>query len=403
MAAAVEGRCDTRFGAVADEFRRNLDDRGELGASVCVHLDGEPVVDLWGGVANADGDAPWLEDTMAVVFSATKGMAATCLHLLIDRGQLDPEAPVVRYWPEFGANGKEDVTVAMVMSHQAGLPFWQEEMPQGGMLDWDVATSMLAAQAPVWEPGTTHGYHAATLGYLEGEILRRIDGRTIGAFLREEIAGPLNADVWIGLPEAEHRRVATLVLGEADPTSAFYKKLMDEPGFWGWKWMTNSGGDISPESVNGSARRTAELPAHGGIANARGLARLYAPLSLDGAAGGHRLVSAERLPAMRNVRAASDCDVMLRLPTTFTLGYSKSWGARSLGAGSHVIIGEDAFGTPGMGGSIGFADAGARMSFGYVMNKHGGGVGLNDRGQALVDAAYRSVGFTSSDAGVWTR
>ena len=163
--------------------------------------------------------------------------------------------------------------------------------------------------------------------------------------------------------------------------------------------MTNSGGDISSESVNGSARRAAELPAHGGIANARGLARLYAPLSLDGAAGGHRLVSAERLPAMRNVRAASDCDVMLRLPTTFTLGYSKFWGARSLGAGSHVIIGEDAFGTPGMGGSIGFADTGARMSFGYVMNKHGGGVGLNERGQALVDAAYRSVGFTSSERG----
>ncbi|MBC7831411.1 MAG: serine hydrolase, partial [Hyphomicrobium sp.] len=241
--------------------------------------------------------------------------------------------------------------------------------------------------------------HAQTLGFLVGELVRRVDGRTIGAFLRDEIAGPLGADVWIGLPEDQHHRVASLVMGDPDAASAFYRKLTTEPDWYGVKLITNGGGQVSDK------RRLygAELPAHGGIANARALARIYAPLALDGSVDGVRLVAPQRLAGMRTTRAASDCDLVLRLRTTFTLGYSKSWGARSLGPGSHVILGEHAFGTPGLGGSIGFADGSARMSFGYVMNRHGGGVGLNDRGQSLVDAAYRCLGFSSSEPGYWTR
>ncbi|WP_174278280.1 serine hydrolase domain-containing protein [Sphingomonas bacterium] len=395
----VEGSCEPGFEAVAEEFRRNFTERGELGASVAITIEGRPVVDLWAGVADREAGAPWKQDTMAVVYSATKGLAATCLHMLADRSKLDLNAPVADYWPEFAANGKEGITVAMVMSHQAGLPVWQEQLPNGALLDWDLAVGRLAAERPIWEPGTAQGYHAQTLGFLEGEIVRRVDGRTIGAFLREEVAGPLGADAWIGLPEAEHGRVASLVMGDPDPKSAFVRKLSTEPDWYGLKLITNGGGVITDQA----ALYAAELPAHGGIANARALARVYAPLSLDGSVDGVRLVGEERLAGMRVTRSASDCDLMLRLPTTFTLGYSKSWGARSLGPGSHVIIGEQAFGTPGMGGSIGFADGSAQMSFGYVMNRHGGGVGLNDRGQSLVDAAYQSLGFRSSEPGFWVR
>ncbi len=398
-AITVHGRCEPGFEAIADEFRRNFAERGELGASVAVHIDGRPVVDLWGGVADEATGAPWEEDTIAVVFSSTKGLAATCLHMLADRGQLDLEAPVARYWPEFGANGKENITVAMVMSHQAGLPVWQEQLPDGALLDWDLATSRLAAEAPLWEPGTAHGYHAQTLGFLEGELVRRIDGRSIGTFFREEIAEPLGADASIGLPAAEHRRVAALVMGDIDPNSAFVRKLSSEADWYGLKLITNGGGQVTDQS----AQYAAELPAHGGIANARALARIYAPLSRGGEVDNIRLVAPDRLVQMRLIRSASDCDLMLQLATAFTLGYSKSWGKRSLGPGNYVIIGEHAFGTPGMGGSIGFADGEAGMSFGYVMNRHGSGVGLNERGQALIDAAYRAVGFTSSDAGCWTR
>ena len=386
-----------------DEFRRNFADRDELGAAVAITVDGKPVVDLWAGLADKATATPWCDDTMAVVFSSTKGVAATCMHVLVDRGLVDLDAPVATYWPEFATNGKEEITVAMVMSHQAGLPVWQEPVPPGGIWDWAASTAQLAREAPLWEPGTRAGYHAVTIGHIVGEIIRRVTSKTIGQFLRDEVAGPLGADVWIGLPESEEHRLATLYLGEASPTSPLFQKLMAEPEWFGWKMLTNAGGDVTADTVNTRARHAVELPAAGGMASARGLARLYAPLALDGSVDSIRVVSADRLPAMRAVRAATDCDATLQIPTTFTLGYSKSWGARRLGQGEHVIIGENAFGTPGLGGSIGFADGDARMSFGYVMNRHGGGVGLNDRGQSLIDAAYSAIGFRSSNAGYWVR
>ena len=399
----MQGHCDPAFAQVAEEFERNFAVRGELGAAVAITLEGHPVVDLWGGTADAETQRPWTADTAVVVFSCSKGLSAICIHMLVDRGLIDVQAPVAHYWPEFAQAGKGHITVAMVLSHAAGLPYWQTPLPPGGLLDWDLAASQLAAEAPVWEPGTTHGYHAITLGTIEGELVRRVMGRTIGQFLRDEVAGPLGAEVWIGLPESEEHRVATLSLAQPDGNSALFAKLMAEPDWHGWKMIANNGGDGSPESVNSRARHAAEIPAAGGIGNARGLARAYAPLSLDGSIDGVRLVGADRLPEMRTVRAASSCDTILRLPTTFTLGFSKSWGARELGEGEHVIIGEQAFGTPGLGGNIGFADGQARMSFGYTMNRHGGGTGLNARGQSLVDAAYRSVGFASSDPGFWVK
>lgn len=397
----ISGFCDDLFKDVRDEFAANFQNRDEVGASLAIYLDGKPMVDLWGGVADTATGRPWEEDTMAVVFSCTKGMAATCMHILAERGLLDFSAPVATYWPEFAANGKADITVAMAISHQAGVPLYQTDLPTGTFNGFDLLVERLAAEAPVWEPGTTHGYHAVTIGVIEGELVRRITGHTIGTFLRDEVARPLGADIWIGLPESEEHRVATLYLSQPDPNSPLQQKMKSDPNWIGRKLGTNTGDDLS--YVNSRIRHAAEIPASGGIASARGLARLYAPLSRDGAVDDVRLLQPSSLHAMRKIRAASDCDQILRVPTTFTLGFSKTWGSRRLGSGQHVILGKDAFGTPGLGGSIGFADAAARMSFGYVMNRHGSGVGLNERGQGLIDAAYRSLGFTQSAPGPWVR
>jgi len=399
--SGVHGTCAPEFSQVAEAFTENFAKYSEVGAAVAIHVDGRPVVDLWGGLADKETGRPWEEDTMVVVFSATKGMAATCMHMLAERGLLNFDEPVAKYWPEFGANGKEGITVAMALSHQAGVPVWQEELPPGALHDFDLLVQRLAAEKPAWEPGTAHGYHPVTIGVIVGEIVRRITGQTIGAFLREEVAAPLGADIWIGLPESENDRVATLYLADRDPRSPMAQKLASDPNWIGWKFVANTGGDR--DNVNSRERHAAEIPAAGGIATGRGLARLYAPLSRDGSVNDVRLLQPQSLPAMRESRSASDCDLLLRIPTTFTLGLSKSWGARRLGPGQHVILGENAFGTPGMGGSMGFADSDARMSFGYVMNRHGSGVGLNERGQGLIDAAYRSLGFSSSAPGFWVR
>ncbi len=186
--------------------------------------------------------------------------------MVSDRGLLNLDQTMAYYWPEFAANGKEAITVAMVMSHQVGLPVWQENLPPNALLDWDLATSRLAAQAPIWEPGAQHGYHALTIGYLVGELLRRITGQTIGQFLQDEVAGPLGAEAWIGLPESEEGRIATVYMHQMGPdsSSAMIRKMMTEPDWFGWKMVNNTGGDTLPESVNSRARPAAEIPAAGG-------------------------------------------------------------------------------------------------------------------------------------------
>lgn len=399
----IHGYCASGFESVREEFERNFRERGELGAAVSLTQDGETIVDLWGGIADEASGRPWKEDTLAVVFSTTKGLAAICIHILVDRSALSFDAPVAQYWPEFGQNGKEGVTVAMALSHQAGVPVWQQELPDGALHDWDFAAARLAAEAPLWEPGTMHGYHGVTIGWIAGELVRRTSGMTIGTFFRKEVASALDADAWIGLPESEHHRVSTLILCPPDLKADFFRKIDEEPDWFGAKLVTNAGGDIGPDTVNSPRRWSMEHPSAGGTANARALARIYAPLAQGGVGRQGRLVSADAIERMKTVRAASDCDTVLRLPTTFTLGFSKTWGDRRLGPGSHVILGEHAFGTPGMGGSLGFADPEAGISFGYVMNRLGSGVGLNDRGQSLVDATYRTLGYREAAPGHWTR
>lgn len=399
----IHGFCSPAFENVREEFVRNFSVRGEVGASLAIYLDGELAVDLWGGVADIDTSAPWGEDTMVVAFSATKGLSALCMHILIDRGLVSLDAPVTRYWPAFGQNGKDGITIAMVLAHQAGLPVFHEPLPDAGLTDWPLVIARLENEAPAWAPGTQSGYHAVTIGYLIGEIVRRVTGKTIGQFLREEVARPLDADIWIGLPATQHDRVATTYFDEPNPRSPFFKKIMDDPTSLAGLLAFHSGNDHNPDSINSFQRRITENPSAGGIMTAKGLARTYAPLSLDGSVDGVRLVSQARLPDMRAVRSASGIDPILNVATTFTYGFSKSWGDRSIGEGEYVVLGEHAFGTAGAGGSIGFADPDARMSFGYVMNKLGPGIGLNSRGQSLIDAAYGALGYVHSNPGFWVR
>jgi CubicO group peptidase (beta-lactamase class C family) len=212
----IAGHCDPRFAAVRDAFAANFEAGREIGASFAVTVDGELVVDVWGGYADAARTRPWQSDTIINVFSTTKAMAALCAHILVDRGQLDLDAPVARYWPEFAQAGKERITTRHVLSHAAGLPGIRQPLPTEALLDWNGMTEALAAEAPWWEPGTANGYHALTYGYLIGEIVRRITGKTLGAFFREDVAERLGADFHIGLPESEDARVAELVPASAE-------------------------------------------------------------------------------------------------------------------------------------------------------------------------------------------
>lgn len=402
----LNGTCAPQFEAVRQEFERNFSERSEVGAAVSITLDGETVVDLWGGVADPATGSAWDRDTVTTVFSSTKGIAAICAHVCIDRGLLDVNAPVAHYWPEFAAAGKADIPVRLLLSHQAGLPMWEQDVPAGGLYDWEWATAALAAQAPAWHPGAAQGYHPITIGFLVGELVRRVSGLTVGTFLQKEVAGPLGADAWIGLPEEIEPRVAPVTM--FDHTQSADVPLLgriagaDLEHFRSRAFL-NEGGYLHGE-YNSRAAHEAEIPAVNGITNARGLARLYAPLALDGSVDGIRVVRSESLPLMRHPQAVAAFDQVFTTHSAYTVGFSKSWDNRHLDEpGVSVIFGESAFGTPGGGGSIGFADPQARMSFGYVMNSHGPNTGLNERGQSLVDTAYRCAGFRTSEPGSWVR
>jgi CubicO group peptidase (beta-lactamase class C family) len=403
--AASEGSCDARFARVREEFDRNFAERDELGASVCVTVDGEPVVDLWGGVADESTGRHWTEDTVVLVFSSSKGVTATCAHLLIDRGQLDLDTPVARYWPDFAQAGKQDIPVRWLLSHQAGLPAWRERLPLHGLYDWELTTRLLAAQAPYWEPGTRVGYHAITFGHLVGELVRQISGKSLGTFLRDEITGPLGLDLWIGLPERHETHVAPVQLFDltTTPESPFAKALAEPVEYRAQAFMNDGGWMSEPGELNSRAAHAAEIPAGNAVTNARGLAGLYAPLALDGSAHGVRLVAPGTLVEMRIPQAITARDAVLASHTSFTTGYSKSWVNPELGEGMSAIYGEHAFGTLGGGGNLGLADPDARMSFGYTCNRHGPNSAMNQRGQSLLDATYQSLGFRSKSSGFWVR
>jgi CubicO group peptidase (beta-lactamase class C family) len=319
----INGFCDDRFAQVAEEFERNFQERGEVGASVCITLEGEPVVDLWGGLARPAPQTAWQKDTIALVWSATKGATALCAHLLASRGELDLDAPVARYWPEFGQSGKEGITVKMLLSHQAGLAAVRTPLPAGAFNDWELMTSTLAAQEPWWKPGSMHGYHAFTFGWLVGELVRRVSGKSLGTFFREEVAEPLGLDFWIGLPEELESRTASMIVQDPpspdDPVTAFFAAMAD-PTSMQALIMGNTGGHMmpGPDGVFGfdtRAAHQAEIGAAGGMSNGRGLAGMYAPLANGGTLKSVTLVSRDALAHMSAVASASALDACCwRLP-----------------------------------------------------------------------------------------
>ena len=386
----VEGHYDSRFTLVREAFCENFASRGELGAAVTVTVDGKAVVDLWGGLADRVSGRPWNRDTMVIVFSCTKAATALCAHMLAARGDLDLDAPVARYWPEFAAADKHAIPVRMLLNHQSGLAAVDEPLPGTAIYNWDSMTAALAAQAPHWEPGTAHGYHAATFGWLVGEVVRRISGRSLGTFFREEVAGRLDLDFWIGLPEALETRVATIrmapLTGEATPIM----RAMANRSTLTSKAFMNPPGLLTARQVNARALHAAEVPAANGIATARALAGMYTVLACGGRTGAVELVDRDTLQAMASVESEGD-DRVLLIPTRFAAGFMKSIDNHA--EGDSAVLGPNpaAFGHAGAGGSIGMADPTARVAIGYVMNQMEAGILLNARGQGLIDAVYASL------------
>lgn len=403
-AVPIDGRCDPRFSEVADEFRRNLAQRGDLGASVAITVDGEPAVDLWGGYADANRTTPWAADTIAVVMSCTKGATALCAHILAAEGELDFDAPVARYWPQYGRAGKEATLVRHLLNHQAGVPAVRTPLEPGAFYDQERMAQALAAEIPFWEPGTAYGYHGFTYGFLVAEIVRRVTGTSIGAFFRSEVAEPLGLDFAIGLAASEHARVTHLnpapppAPGDAVPP--FLVRAMTDPTSVQALMMANTGGHFLPEAWDAPAALEAEIPAAGGVGNARSLAALYAPLATDGRIG-RVAFSAGDIDRMGQVQSAVGSDQVLLGPGRWGLGFMK--GAvtpAGVEPPARIVLSERAFGHLGHGGSIGFADPGAGVSFAYVMNQMAPDAGLSATGQSLVDAMYRALGHEPGH-GTW--
>lgn len=411
----IEGSYTPQFAPVAEAFVQNFQQRGEIGASVSITLEGELVVDLWGGSATLAEKTPWVKDTITHVWSATKGATALCAHILIERGLLDLEAPVMHYWPAFGQAGKQAIAVKMLLNHQAGLPAISEPLPSGAFYDWEHMVQALERQAPFWEPGSRHGYHGFTFGYLVGELIRRVSGVSLGTFFRQEVAEPLGLDFWMGLPEAHEHRVAPVLPAPppapGDPVSPMMQAIAANPTSLQAQLLLNTGGYMQPGpdgvfGFNSRAAHAAEMGAVGGLTNARGLAGMYAPLANGGRLKEVTLVNRDTLARMAAVSSASNQDASILLPTRFSLGYAKTVDNRRVPGATEddsLILSEEAFGHPGFGGAIGFADPRARLSFGYTMNTMGQGSGLNARGQSLIDAAYLSLGYRSNAGGSWVK
>ncbi len=393
----VDGTVAAGFEGVRDAFERNFADHGDVGAGVAVFVDGECVVDLTGGVADPADGSPYDADALQLVFSSTKGVAAICAHLLAQRGQLDVETKVADVWPEFAANGKADATIADVLSHRVGLPVVDERLGLDEVLAITPIVDALAAQAPLWEPGSAHGYHALTYGWLVGEIIRRVDGRPIGQFVAEELSGPLGLDLWIGLPDAEHDRVVPLIAmdpGEssidlADPDIApllgdLAAAFLDPESVTNRALSLNGAFGLDGDSGmawNAPAVWQSQIPAANGITNARSLARLYA--SCVSEVDGVRILADETVERAVMERSEGR-DRTLIVPTRFGLGFF-------IPSTFSPLMGPASFGHAGAGGSLGLADAERKVGFAYVMNKMSASLSNDPRTTGLIGAVEAAL------------
>jgi CubicO group peptidase (beta-lactamase class C family) len=387
MAIQVEGNCDARFRRVKEVFESNFANGLEVGAAVSATIDGKPVIDLWGGHSDAARTRPWRRDTLVNVYSTTKGVTAVLAHRLVDQGKLDLNAPVARYWPEFAQNGKDKIPVNYLLSHRAGLAAVRKQLPPDAWVNWPVMCAALAAETPWWEPGTRHGYHALTYGYLVGEVIRRISGKTPGAYLRDEVAAPNSLDIHIGVDASFDPRIAELVGAKPPPPDAAPSALTEmasDPESITFKAIANPVPVVDPKLVNSRAWRAAEIPAANGHATARDLARLYGALAAGGALDGRRILTPESI-ARASTEQANGPDMVLGVNTRWGLGFALPTPETPLGPSPR------AFGHPGAGGSLGFADPDGRVGFGYVMNQMGSDALIDGRAAALFNALYESL------------
>jgi CubicO group peptidase (beta-lactamase class C family) len=387
----VTGLADERFAGVKAAFERNFAEQRELGASICVVHEGRTVVDLWAGAADADGVRPWQRETLVPVFSCTKAAVALCVHMLANTGQIELDSPVRRYWPEFAHHGKATITVRMVLNHQAGIPGLDSAPPAEAICDFEGMAQRVAGQTPLWRPGTRHGYHAMTFGWTLGEVVRRVTGDTVGEFLRRAVAEPLGVDFWIGLPGTEAHRLAetTIGPGAAGRVDSRFGAALRQ-GCPIQVAVMNSYGELrEPAAINRPEIMSCEIPAVNGASNARGLARLFAPLAAGGALDGIRLVDDERIEEMTTVESAAAEDAVNFEPSRFSAGFEKSPYARGKG----IAIPEAAFGHTGRGGSVAFADPRTHVAFGYAMNRHLNNEAATERAQMLIDAVYPALGL----------
>lgn len=403
------GFVEEGWGPVADVFRANFNDGKDLGAACCVYVDGRPVVDLWGGLADRTSNRAWERDTVVGVASTTKGATAMCAHLLVQRGQLELDAPVARYWPEFGAAGKGAIPVRYLLSHQAGLPHYETPLTFEEACAWDPVIRALEVQRPLWTPGTEHLYHGMTYGFLVGEVVRRITGKSLGTFFAEEIARPLDLSAWIGLPEEIEPRVAQVERAPfpydspADMVADFAAIMELDPAVAGalvqTLWGPNSiliragtmDGVLDEKAVESRAFRAAEFPAGNMIADARSIARMYAATVSD--VDGVRILQPDTVAAMtvlQTDRTRMHGVPPELLPATRNL-FNMSLGYWRSSPPVMPLLGPASFGHPGSGGSLGAADPETRVAFGYVSNLSAA-VLIDTRHIGLTAAVRRSLG-----------
>jgi CubicO group peptidase (beta-lactamase class C family) len=381
----IEGQVEPGYEGLREAFAANFSSHGEVGAAFCLYVKGRKVVDIWGGLADAKTEQQWDKDTLALVYSTSKGVSAICAHLLAQRGQLDLDAPVVDYWPEFGQAGKSQIPVRWLLSHRAGLPAIDRHLTPAEALAWDPAVEALAEQTPVWEPGTKHGYHALTYGWLVGEVVRRATGNTLGEVLAKEVSGPLGLDLWIGLPEVEEPRVCRLIpvermdlspeqLNALPPERLEMLRNMANPDSLAMRALNVTD---PPFNFNSREVHAGELPAGNAIGTARALAKLYA--ATIGEIDGIRLLAPATVDDATREQANGPDQVLL-VDTRFGSGFF-------LPSPFSPLMGARSFGHAGAGGSLAFADRDREVGFGYVMNKMQQNLSGDPRTADLIAAA----------------
>lgn len=406
---AIHGSCAPRFTRVRELFQNSMDAGSEIGAAAAFVLDGECVVDLWGGHYDLERTREWERDTLVNVYSTTKGMTAVCANQLIERGLLDVDAPVCEYWPEFAAAGKRDIPVRWLLSHKAGLCAIREPLPCDALYDWPLMCEALAGQEPWWTPGDGHGYHPFTFGFLVGEVIRRIAGESVGTFFRKNVAEPLGADFHIGLGPENDARTAdmySVLIGNkpapqptsdvqnaaAGPFAEFARAVRDPTTMQGAAFL-NPPQDRA--AVNSRAWRGAEIPSVNGHGTARALARIYGALARGGEIDGVGILQSETI-ARATVEEAAGPERLFfgAVPMRFGLGFVLSDDTHRYG---RLSPNRRAFGHAGGGGSLGMADPDAKIGFGFIMNEmHAGIVSAGATPTVLIDAFYAALGYGAS-------